>query len=883
MSAYSSPYKTTQPPIYIDDDLSPVKLPSTNINTSSIRKSYAYNHQGSHTPVKEITNLDQSSFQKQQQQPYTENITKTNYLNINSATKKSIDLKRNRSSISDTTTTTTIKPSRYSLTSPLRKKRLTSNLDSIKKSNLKLDLTINKLNNDRNKRLKNLEFNKNSKSSLDNYDDDIENNLSSPIKRNRSFNNTHQIEIENITDEDIIEIGGRKLSNDSIIINDDNDDNNDNNNDNNEKDKDQIQEISNDVEIGRRIEIEESSGGSGSGNSIWRKQSPINPQLSSDFEIDSNFMKEPSATLTHSQFTKLINESKQERLKTPDNPIEIEEEEEEEKYSKIKSPNQNTDSNYELSPLRHDIDIIKNFENNEKEQQEQELNEYEDEPTINFINPTNLKPLFSMNHITKLEKNHENKINQLYIEINDKNQEIQNLQQQLNKTNDENKKIQYNNELINLTITTMEKDIASLNKQNKILENSNLNFRRKLNDYKISINEMEIESKNWIDNKNEFETTIVTLRSQIDELNNSKTDLENNINQIKIENEETSKKNQVLESKIKELEKYNQEIIKNYENESNDKIQSLESSLTIKDSLIDSLKTDKLKLITTNKENENLIKELDQLINSSKQDYENDVKHLNLKYITEIDNLNKSINEFKNDKNQLELELISKTNELNNIVKSNDVEINKLKEENKNQKLEFERSEKLYKEEIEEKKQELITISTSYEKLELELSSKISELNELDSNFDRQVLEYKEIKSIANEYEIRIDHNEIELSTQSEKLKIYELKFQELITAIESQKSTHQQQLTKIESLELQISENEKEKIIQEDNLIKYLHKEYSLKHQTKMNEIKLHYDQELAKQQKEIKSLSKNNEFLSKKIEDLNYEYQLLLKEKSE
>ncbi|KAI5955186.1 hypothetical protein KGF54_001747 [Candida jiufengensis] len=854
MSTYSSPYKASNLPIYIDDSLSPVKLPTTNKKNPQVNHNY--------TPVKEITNLnhnDQLNFQSLRP-PHTENITKTNYLNINSATKKSI--KRNRSSISDTTIN---KPSRYSLTSPLRKKRLTSNLSSIKKSVLELDLTINKLNNDRDKRLQNFD-----RSSFS----EIENDLSSPIKRNRPENKENNHENDNGQDEsqeeeqeeDVIVISGRRLSGGSDFI---------------EHQDDDVQEIAHqeeEVEIGRRVDTANSS-------TSWRKQSPINPQLSSDFEIDNEFIKDPSQTLTHSQFTKLINESRQERQNaTPTNKItEPEPINLKLNHTKIKSPEPtNTESNYELSPLRHDIDIINDFESNEEEEKEQELNEYEDEPTENFLSPTNSKPIFSMNHIDKLEKEHEQKLNQLYLELNEKNQEIQNLQEQVNKQNDEEKRLVHSNELINITINTMEKEIASLNKQNKILESSNFSFKRKLNDYKISIIELETEARSYDDVKNKYEE----FKSLYQDAKEENDELKNQLRLLELAKAELATKNQNLNGQINNIQKENKETVEKYEKKcSNWEMRFRKSDIANGDlqSFLDDALEENKKFKEQSKEHEKLIAELDKLIQASNQENETQVKELEAKYEIQVTDLKSSLSEIEKENLNLKLNLNASKQEISQINKSNEGEIKKLKEENKSAFKELEQLQISYKEDILEKKQELITISLSYEKLEKELKSKTNEINSSNTQIQSQDQKISNLNSQIQELTTQSQQDQSTISESTQQLQTYETKFTELITAIEKQTLEKQQLEKQVSNLTNKIQEVTEEKTIEIDNLVKYLHQEYSSKHSNKMNEIKLHYEQELNKKNQELKSLNRDYEFLSKNLENVKFEYNQLLQSKSE
>lgn len=143
MSASSSPFRPSNTPVYIDDSLSPVKLPTRSPMKppppfSLPNKS---SQQGT-PPVKETTNTSPSKPAQHNilKPPYTEKLNKTTFLNISSAQRRSTIGNPGRSyssgerrmlNLRSSSSLNKPSPNTVSTTSPLHKRRKPANLNSI--------------------------------------------------------------------------------------------------------------------------------------------------------------------------------------------------------------------------------------------------------------------------------------------------------------------------------------------------------------------------------------------------------------------------------------------------------------------------------------------------------------------------------------------------------------------------------------------------------------------------------------------------------------------------------------------------------------------------------------------------------------------------------
>ncbi|KAK6200114.1 uncharacterized protein RJT21DRAFT_121016 [Scheffersomyces amazonensis] len=422
-----------------------------------------------------------------------------------------------------------------------------------------------------------------------------------------------------------------------------------------------------------------------------------------------------------------------------------------------KDDEDDTSSKSELRDRDRDVDItsplkyhtaktnVEKYLDNEDEIFENKL---ENEPTINFLMSPSSKPVFSLDHISKIQKDHEKRCNEFISQLCNKDERILTITKELNELQDclikyekeirdlkESKiKLRSNEEILSIQLKHNERELASLTKSFKIKENTVNGFKSKLNNIK--------SKKDQLNEKNNQQLIeINNLNHQISEATNLNID-----NTIKIETLLKEK-----EDLLNEVETYKTQNIQL--SSELEKLQSQQKDLYNK---LEELKTSNTELANANSENESLIKEFESVANSKITELETTIANINKEkeeiyktlekaeeYEIEIKDLKTEINEVNETNHNI-------TNKLDDLINSND----KLQEEiNESNKI-IKEKEEIINEDI-SKMTELVE---AVQKKEEEYNERVKELqdqiNQLSSE-KQQALEQVENTKIEADNEVK--------------------------------------------------------------------------------------------------------------------------------
>ncbi|KAI5962876.1 hypothetical protein CANMA_003651 [Candida margitis] len=899
MSSSSSPFKPPNSPIYIDDSLSPVKLPTRSPMKPPPSVPLVPHRplQSGTPPVKQSTNTNATKLGQQQtlQAPYTEKVNKTTFLNINSAQRRSTigipkrsfsSTERPKLNLTSSSSLNKLPGNRMSITSPLHKRRKPANLSSIQRSAMEVELYMSKLNEDREERLKHSGY----RSSMSEADE-----LSSPIKRNATQSHRSAIEPEAVSDADELTEKRRKQVEDEdedVAILED-------------KDSTNATKSVENIEVGRR-EVIDTAADLGAKTDVPKKEEKLADNDSAkssdgDFEIlGDNFSREPSQTLTHNQVTRLLNESKQNRYstKTPDRMTEPQPQRPHPHHVKPSTVDNDQEEDTVLSPLRHDLDAVNEFQD-----EDQDDNELEDEPTMNFLDSPNSRPMFPLSYIEKLQSENERELSKLNEELKQQDLKINQLNDELSKQREAEHRLKHASELNKIQLEQLERNVASLTKRNTILESSNMRFKCKLIDYKITVNEVE-EANRALTQKNDdlddkfskLQTEHSQMQREHIEFTMKMDDFENVKLKLVNEKQELLDKlgslEQEYDSKIDHLEE-NVKLLEQSDEQLRSTNTDIRTQLDGSQARIEQLQDEKKRLVAINDENQDLVKELDHLISSTKQNYEDEIFKLKDKHEEKVSSLSSDLRvvqhseaHYKELVNNLSEELQSRNKQLDSIksqFESQTVDFDKVVSEKKHleSKLSLLQNIESDKNRIES---ELIDLKNKYEN---DLSSKEDEIYNLTTKHNNVQREVHQLKSTITDLQTQVKTQSQIITSHESDISTYKAEIDKLLDAI----TTLKQQLTIKESQATQLQQDidalkinqQQELKLKEDTLVKYLHQEYSQKHTTKMTEVKLYYEQELRNRDLTIKNLNRDSEFLSKNLDILRQKYNELLGERAE
>ncbi|KAI5953022.1 hypothetical protein KGF57_004014 [Candida theae] len=920
MSADSSPFKPSNTPVFIDDSLSPVKLPTRSPMRpppSGIPHRSSQVGTPSTAKVSITSPLMNAAQQHILRPPFTEKANKTAFLNIESATRRSTlgPVKRSLSS-SDRRQTLNLKPPSSlnkpahtaSITSPLHKKRKSANLNKIQQSAQEIELYVNRLNEDRERRLNQSGY----RSSMSETEA-----LSSPIKRSainsrQSMTQLNETsEVKEPTEERRNEVAGGEGENnevseeeveeqeeqdEKVVVLEDGDPN---------KDNDSIEN----VEIGRREDIIETAKDfeANIDDSRRRKRNQVSTSRhgpgssDSDLEIlDTNFSRELSQTLTHNHMTRLINESRKDRFSTttPDRMTEPQPQSPHPHHVKPSTVGDDDQEETVLSPLRHDLEAVSEFYVDD-----QDNDKLEDEPTMNFLDSPNSRPMFPLTYIEKLQSENQKELLQLNQELRQKEARIDELNKELGKQREVEHKLQHEQELSQIQLRQLEHNVASLTKRNKIFESSNLSFKRKLIDYKITVNEVE-EANNVLTDKNkELDNKLSKLQNEHSQMQKDHIEFT-----MKMDDYETAKlrlldeKQELVEKLIDLEQEYESKIdlledrvkaMEQADDERERENKDLKSKLEASEIKADQLQKEKEKLSIKIDENEGLIKDLDHLVETDKQAYEKEIQELKMKLDREVASLSDELRlvknsnaEYKEMVNDLTRKLDAKIASFDNLKLQFDQQANELEKavsekDHLEYKLALLQNAESDKNRIES---ELIDLKNKYE---TDISTKEDEIYNLTTKHNRAQNENHQLKSKLTELETQSATQSQMITAKESDISTYKAEIDKLlnaITTLNQEVATKDSQVAQLRKDVATLKFNHEQDLkTQEDKLVKYLHQEYAQKHMTKMNELKLYYEQERKNLESNIKKLTRDHDFVSKNAETWRQKYNELLREKAE
>lgn len=544
----------------------------------------------------------------------------------------------------------------------------------------------------------------------------------------------------------------------------------------------------------------------------------------------------------------------------------------------------NTGSKETISPLKNHRLSLNNEENethaspSKIDNSDLEFNELEDEPTINFLLSPNSKPVFSLDHIKKVQDDHFKEVASLEEIINNKNQEILKFSEELSATNNkfliydqkikelkqDKKKLAANENLLLIQLKHNERELASMTKALRIKENTVVQLESKLSKskstYESAARDLESaieESKSLrehikkleksVEDKSisqkEYEAQIKTLDNEIKAKNteiSSLTDANIDYN-IKVENLLSEKEELLNETGrlgrenngLEEINSKQQELLEELdklENLAKDKITNLETTLDAKTQEIKQVMTEKDELLT----------KLDHLTEESKI-LERQLKQSK----TEIEELTKKLNNYDDDRNVLDEKInglhkeLKKSNEANEALQNR---VNELVEE----------VEKLNQNVSESETQVDLLKSINTEKDEI-ISGDTKKMGELVQKVNKQ-------KQIIADYE-----------------KDYS-KAMEDIKSLQS-KGKNSSLNEEIEDLKKQVSEGQAKTNARIQEVAEQLYFEYSKKHELKVNQVRASFKKQIDNLHFEKKSQARDIDSLQKKLEIVNMEKNQLLR----
>ncbi|CAK7894156.1 autophagy-related protein 23 [[Candida] anglica] len=531
------------------------------------------------------------------------------------------------------------------------------------------------------------------------------------------------------------------------------------------------------------------------------------------------------------------------------------------------------------SPLKSHIDreIPKTVNISDNDDDDEIIEDgIEDEPTINFLMSPNSKPVFSIDHIKKIQNENVKEIESLENIIYHKNQEILKFSEELSSTNGKflifdqqikeltsaKKKLIGNEELLKVQLKHTERDLAKSAKSLKIKMNLTNQLESKIQKYKQQLNSLNSDLE--LINKEKD-----NLLKDISELNEKlKLEIENHTvtNSKKIELEE-----EIL-SKNKEL-----TLVGEVNLELNLKVESL---LKDKEELlteIKNLKEENVELHDINDKQTSLVEELDKLETLAK----NKIAHL----IADTEDGKLKIEKLNNEKNDLQVKLDDLTtihnetqinldqctNSLNELTKNLEIIENEKKELSSDLELlqsKYDNSESF----IQSLNKKLELFQQENERLKEETTKAKSQIELLKSaNKDKDEIISGDTKKMS----------ELVQKVNQQKQKISE--YEDNVTSKESNSTEEVNELkSMIKKLQQEIENNNEKTQTRIQEVAEQLYYQYSKKHELKVAEVRKSIEKRFRKQidhlHIENKSQIRDIESLEKKLEIVSVEKNQLL-----
>lgn len=546
----------------------------------------------------------------------------------------------------------------------------------------------------------------------------------------------------------------------------------------------------------------------------------------------------------------------------------------------------NTESKETISPLKnHRLSLnSEQKENNvspnkmEDENSDGEFNELEDEPTINFLSSPNSKPVFSLDHIKKVQDDHFKEVANLEEVINNKNQEILKFSEELSATNNkfliydqkikelkqDKKKLTANENLLLIQLKHNERELASMTKALRIKENVVTQLESRLSKSKSKFESTANELESVIEENNSLREQAKKLEKSVEDKSISQKEYESQIMSL---NDEIKAKNTEISSLTDANIDYNIKV---------------ENLLSEKEELLTEtgrLGRENNGLEEINSKQQELLEELDKLENLAKDKIttlENtlDAKTQEIKQavtekselLTKIDNLteeSKSLGrELQQSKDDIE-ELTNKLNDYNNARSGLDNKVNSLQED-------------------------LNKSNEANESLQNKVNGLLEEIEKLNQHVNDSETQMDLLKSINTEKDEIISGDTKKMgelvqkvNKQKQVIADYEKDYSKALEDIKSLQSKGENTSLneEIEDLKKQVSQGQAKTNARIQEVAEQLYFEYSKKHELKVNQVRASFKKQIDNLHFEKKSQSRDIDSLQKKLEIVNMEKNQLLR----
>lgn len=530
--------------------------------------------------------------------------------------------------------------------------------------------------------------------------------------------------------------------------------------------------------------------------------------------------------------------------------------------------------NHQVSSLSKSVSAYEvGFDNDDN--QDSDLDQEELSDTL--MSP-NSRPVFSLNHVRKIEMEQNKEVEALEEIVNQKNREILKFSEELSSTNSKfllfdqkikelklsRRKLLANEEISNIQLAHSERELTRLAKKLKHEDRSVKKLHEESEKLKVDLkitrekcNELEKEKATLEDIITGLENELSKYKESYQEAISNVSNLESDLKDKDTEISYLRRSNIENSERIESLSKDKEDLFKNNE-KLRDENRGLEDLNSKQQELLDELdnletlakdKIGKLESALDNKTQEHISAELQlKKVNESLESTTEENKHLTRR-LEETQSYLKSLKEEFGEQAELRANLEAKVkileDELNDSHKQSE-ETQKTIEKLKSAAEESDSRHSTLLSEIEQLK------SANNEKDEI-ITGDTKKLNELMSKVNQQK------KAIA-EYE-----------------KSYSLSLERLEKSESKKDDSHLHK--EIEALKKQISEGQDKTNARIQEVAEQLYHEYSKKHELKVNQIRASFKKQLDSINIEKKSHVRENESLQKKLETVTMEKDQLLR----
>lgn len=498
-----------------------------------------------------------------------------------------------------------------------------------------------------------------------------------------------------------------------------------------------------------------------------------------------------------------------------------------------------------------------------------DLNNVENEPTINFLMSPNSKPVFTVSQIKELQDNHDKELFDLEKAVEEAHLEISGLSQQISAANRafeqdikglklDRKRLVANEAILSAQLKQTERELASASKRLKVKDTALSQL-----DSKLAKSETKIEA---------YVHEIEVLCREAQVLKSDSLKLKATINDYELQ--------------IKTLESI---------------INTLENKLKDKDSELASSTSNNLEL---NIKVESLLQDKEELLNQSKLQKE------------QVSDLHHLVEELK----QMDVKKQESLDELRGTIESKDEQLQSEKEQNASLNAKFAEQIKeteAFQADITKIEQDFKAKAEQFQKEKVELKGKVDELeskistNEhidksLREKIDSMHSEKDKLMEDINYYKTEVNKLRATNSEKDDIISGDTKKMDELVKQVNKQKqmiddyktleSAHKEKLAQLESgeaatgdnqalvaeiadLKEQVTNGQKKTDLRIQEVAEQLYYEYSKKHELKITQLKNSYKHQHESLSIELKSKDREIDSLEKKLVDSKTEIEHLLK----